>query len=359
VRSTTLLVVMCGVLASPTLVLDAQGTRTPTRFRPEPRLFGRLFTAPRLRLPAPAPAEAASREQPANRECLGCEERPGTTHLVLDSPRLTPEWLSRHTYQSNGGSFGDNLAIADFWYDAVHRRVFSRSLVLHEVDDPADLRLGRAPGVYPGAVNASATLADGTTVGHVGFVTWTHNGFGSYFAALQGAVRDTGSGYLDLVTATGRTGTTRSGSAYDAQDLVKHVRLHPAGSLEIGFDTDPAARPDHSLLVRGDARIEGALSVAEALRAPELNVERLTTSAVSVGGGTVPHACSVRSGTGTSRDATIACTPGDIALSGGGTCASGELRGSRPTQTGSAPDGWIVTCSRDGAHVAYAICCSQ
>jgi hypothetical protein len=267
-------------------------------------------------------------------------------HFVLDSPRLTTEWLSEHTSQSNGGSFGDNLAVADFWYDAVHRRVFSRSLVLHEVDDPADLRLGRAPGTYPNEINISATLDHGTTVGHVGFVTWTHNGFGSYFAAMQGATRDSGSGYLDFATAPGRSGTTRSGSRYDPQELVKHVRLHPSGQLEVGFDTDPAARPEHSLVVRGHAAIE------------ELTVERLTTTAVTIGGGSVLHSCSMKSSTATARDASISCDPGQIALSGGGACGSGELRASHPVQSGGAPNGWTVACSRSGSHTVYSVCCT-
>jgi hypothetical protein len=323
--------------------MEAQGRRKPAAFQPERRLFGRLFTGPRIRVPPPLPAaDPAERQRSANRNCAGCEERPGTTHFILDSPRLTTEWLSRHAYQSNGGSFGDNMAVADFWYDAVHRRVFSRSLVLHEVDDPADLRLGRAPGTYPNEINASGTLQDGTTVGHVGFVSWTHNGFGSYFAAVQGAIRDSGSGYLDLATATGRAGTSRSGSTYDAQELVKHVRLQPSGQLEIGFDTDPTARPDRSLVVHGHAVIEGALAVGESL---------------TIAGGTVLHSCSLRSATSRGREAAISCEPGQIAISGGGACASGELRGTHPTQSGGAPDGWTVACSRDAAHTAYAICC--
>jgi hypothetical protein len=307
-----------------------------------------------------APASRASaRERPANPSCDGCEDRPGLAHLLLDSTRLTDDWLRRHTYQANGGSFGDNLAIADFWYDAVHRRVFSRSLVLHEVDDPADLRLGRAPGTYPNEIDTDATLPDGTTVGHIGFVTWTHNGFGSYFAAIQGAVRGSGSGYLDLVTATGSAGTSRSGSSYDPQELVKHVRLHPSGQLEIGFDTDPAAPPDDSLLVRGHARIDGGLSVSGAIDAPELTVDRFTTTALRIAGSAVPHACALTTATGTRRDASVSCGPDRIALSVGGACASGELRASHPTTSGDMPDGWTLTCSRDGTHTAYVVCCAQ
>ena len=344
-RATNWILVACGLFVLLADNLDAQGRRRPTSFQPDRRLFGRLFTTPRLRLPSvPRPA-TAERRAPANRECVGCEERPGTTHFVLDSPRLTADWLAQHAYQSNGGSFGDNIAVADFWYDAVHRRIFSRSLVLHEVDDPADLRLGRAPGIYPNEIDSRATLDEGTTVGHVGFVTWTHNGFGSYFAAMQGAVRDTGSGYLDLATATGRAGRSRSGSTYDPQELVKHVRLHPSGQLEIGFDTDPAARPDTSLVVRGHAAIQ------------ELAVDRLTTTAITIGSGSVPHSCSLKTATVTGRQAAISCDPDQIALSGGGACASGELRGSHPTQSGSTPDGWTVSCSRHGAHTVYSICC--
>jgi hypothetical protein len=48
--------------------------------------------------------------------------------LVMDSLLLTQAWLARHTAQANGGEFGDNRVVADFWYDAVHRRFFTRSL---------------------------------------------------------------------------------------------------------------------------------------------------------------------------------------------------------------------------------------
>src|ERR671914_90515 len=106
--------------------MDAQGTRRSAAFQPERRLFSRLFTGPRVRVPRALPAaDTPERQRPANRDCAGCEERPGTTHFMLDSTRLTTEWLSRHTYQSNGGSFGDNMAIADFWYYAARPRGFA------------------------------------------------------------------------------------------------------------------------------------------------------------------------------------------------------------------------------------------
>ena len=317
-------------------------------FRPSRQLFDGLFPAdPRGRLRSARPPGTATRERPANRECPGCEDRPGMVHFVIDSLRLTDFWLARHDYQANGGDYGDNGAIADFWYDAVHRRLFSRSLVLHEVDDPADLRLGRAPGVYPDRPDFHAELNPGTTVGHVGFVRWGSNGFRSYFAAVQGAVRDSGTGYLDLSTITGASGTTRSGSRHSPEDLVKHVRLHPSGQLEIGFDTGLDARPAVSLLVRGDAEIEGSLLVGGS----------------PVGGVPPPPvlACSVRTASGSGRRSTsVACGADYVATGGGGTCASGEMRGSRPQQSsGEGATGWELTCSKEGAHTAYVICCAR
>jgi hypothetical protein len=263
----------------------------------------------------------------------------------MDSPRLTDAWLARHTPQANGGSFGDNAAVADFWYDAVHRRVVTRSLVLHEVADPADLRLGRAPGIFPDHPDFSSPLAPGTVVGLVGFVRWSDNGFGSYFAALQGAVRDTGTGYLDLATVSGRAGRTRSGSPYQSEDLVRHVRLHPSGQLEVASDTDPDALPDPALLVRGSVEIEG----------------RLTVAGSPVGPPAPPPALSCRTQTASARARTLtaSCDPGEVATGGGGACAAGELRRTRPVTAEGAAAAWEVACSREGAHTAYVICCAR
>jgi hypothetical protein len=333
--------VLCGVMLVLTAVNLAAQDRQP--FRPSRQLFARLFAVPpRARLPAvPAPRSIA-REVLTNRECAGCDDRPGVAHLVVESPRLTDAWLARHSYQANGGSWGDNAVVADFWYDGVHRRLFTRSLELHEVEDPADLRIGRAPGKYPNTPDFNGALDPGTTVGHVGFVRWTASGFGSYFAAVQGAVRDGATGYLDLSTATGTQGTTRTGSLFSPEDLIKHVRLHPSGQLEVGFETDPAARPDAALLVRGNAAIEGELTVG----GTPIAVPR-------------PFSCTVLSSTGSGRRAAVSCSAGQLATGGGGTCAAGDMRGTRPLATGDIPEGWELTCTKDGVHTAYVICCAQ
>src|SRR5262245_9844591 len=282
------------------------------------------------------PRMAGLRQHPTNRRCDGCEDRPGSIHLVADSPSLTDAWLAAHDY--HGG--GDGAAIADFWYDGVHRRIYSRSAVFHDVDDPADLRLGRAPGHYPNPPDFKLPLGEGTTVGQVGFDTWTHDGFGAYFAAMQGMIRDEQTGYLVLATAMGQSGLTRTGSRFAPDDLIRHVRLHPSGQLELGFETPVDNRPDPLLLVRGAAATEGAVTIQGL-------------------GGNVPHACTVRNATSKGRDARVSCEAMEIAISGGGRCEGGDLKASRPLQTDATPNGWEVSCGRSAQQTAYAICCAQ
>jgi hypothetical protein len=281
----------------------------------------------------------ALRQRPANRRCVGCEERPGTVHLIADSPLLTDEWIAGHEYQGGNRAYGDGTVVADFWYDAIHRRIYSRSGVFHDVDDPADVRLGRAPGRYPNVLDFDTLHDEGTTVGQVGFDKWTHDGFSSYFAAMQGTVRDADTGYLVLATAMGKSGITRTGSRFDEDDLVRHVRLHPSGQLEVGFETPEDGRVDPLLLVRGAAATEGSLRVAGS-------------------GGNVPHACTVRSATSRGRDARVSCEPTEIAISGGGRCEKGDVKGSRPLEAGASPNGWEVSCGRSAQQTVYAICCA-
>jgi hypothetical protein len=286
------------------------------------------------------PRLGALRERPTNRTCEGCEDRPGRIHLVADSPLLTDEWLAAHDYHGSERASTDGIATADFWYDGVHRRIFTRSAVFHDVDDPADVRLGRAPGHYPNPPDFDMLLGEGVTVGQVGFDRWTHDGFSSYFAAMQGTVRDEQTGYLVLATAMGQSGVTRTGSRFAPDDLIRHVRLHPSGQLEVGFETPIDNRPDPLLLVRGAATTEGPLTVQGL-------------------GGNVPHACTVRSAASKARDVRVACQPMEIAISGGGRCERGDLKGTRPLQTGASPDGWEVSCGREAIQTAYAICCGQ
>ena len=292
-----------------------------------------------LRQAMAEPRAGGLRQHPTNRRCSGCEDRPGTIHLVADSPSLTDAWLGTHDYHGSDGT-GDGTIVADFWYDGVHRRIFSRSAVFHDVDDPADLRLGRAPGHFPNPPDFKMLLGEGTTVGQIGFDTWTHNGFGAYFAAMQGTIRDEGTGYLVLATAMGQSGVTRTGSRFAPDDLIRHVRLHPSGQFELGFETPVDNRPDPLLLVRGAATTEGPVTIQGL-------------------GGNVPHACTVRNATSKGRDARVSCEATEIAISGGGRCERGDLKASRPLQTNATPNGWEVSCGRDAMQTAYAVCCAQ
>lgn len=324
-------------------------------FRPSPAIFSHLFETEMSRSLRGSAAQSwpsGIRHRRANQTCQGCEDRPGSVHLIVDSALLTDAWIVNHQYHPEDPRLADSAAIADFWYDGVHRRILSRSAAFHEVDDPADVRLGRAPGRYPNEPNFDAVLPEGTTVGQVGFDSWRPDGFGSYFAAMQGTVGLGGTGYLVLATATGRAGVTRTGSQFDAEDLVRHVRLHPSGQFEVGFETPVDAPPDPLLLVHGAAGVEGALRV---------NGPLSIQGPMSVGsvGGNVPHACSLRSAKSRSRAVSASCGPSEIAVSGGGTCEGGNLKGSRPLQSAATPDGWEVSCSDNGWQTAFVICCSQ
>jgi hypothetical protein len=324
-------------------------------FRASPALFSHLFETDMsgaLRGSVLQSWPSGIRHRRVNQTCSGCEERPGSVHLIADSSLLTDDWIVNHQYHPENPRFGDNAAIADFWYDGVHRRILSRSAAFHEVDDPADVRLGRAPGHYPNEPAFDALLPEGTTVGQVGFDTWKPDGFGSYFAAMQGTVGTDGTGYLVLATATGRAGVTRTGSQFEPEDLVRHVRLHPSGQLEVGFETPKDAQPDPLLLVRGAAGVEGSMKVGGAMQ---------VQGPMSIGseGGNVPHACSLRDAKSRSRTVSVACGPSEIAVSGGGTCEEGNMKGSRPLQSSTKPDGWEVSCSDNGWQTAFVICCSQ
>jgi hypothetical protein len=180
-------------------------------------------------------------------------------------------FLARHRRNSGSTPFGDNMIFADMFYDAVDRRVFARTLILREVEDPVDIKLGRAAGDYPNDVNWEAVLQPHTIVGRYGFETWLGNGkgFGPYFAAVQGNVLDQRTGMLYIASATGKSGTTRNGRLYKPDQLVEHVAFYPEGTVDVGFNTDPAQRPRYSLVVRGDVRIEGRVYAQECIEAAD------------------------------------------------------------------------------------------
>jgi hypothetical protein len=209
----------------------------------------------------PAISHEALAQQPSPVRAAPSAEAPNDArqwHVLMGENWLVDGlFLGRHTQAANGGGFGDNMVIADFWYDATHRRIHTRSIQLGEVDDPADLRLGRAPGVFPNRPDFRSSHQPGTVVGHVGFVTWNRNGFGAYFAAVQGAQLNENTGILCLSTAPGVPGRTREGSRYKPEELVCHVAIMPNGDVVIGYNTDPAHTP--RVIIRGDLIVTGRI----------------------------------------------------------------------------------------------------
>lgn len=181
--------------------------------------------------------------------------------LVGSNVQLTTEFLVRHTRESNGGSFGDNMIVADFWYDGAHRRIVSRSAQFVDVDDPADIRCGRTPGTFPDQPDYRARLPAGTVVCHIGGVGWSRNGLTAYQSAIQFVTIDEERGAICLSAAPGEPGRTRTGSTYEGNELVCHVALYPDGTLVVGANTDPNQTPIHSVIVRGNLMLEGNLEV--------------------------------------------------------------------------------------------------
>jgi hypothetical protein len=181
--------------------------------------------------------------------------------LVGANELISREFLAALNRQSN------LKVVADFWYNAAARRVLARSLTLGEVDDPADLRLFRAPGAYPIVIDGS--VAPWRTSGHVGFAGFTvDDGVRAYYGAMQGYVLTPDTGVLAFSTAMGRSSVGRYGQRYGAQDLVPHVAIFPDGTTVFGWDTPPSMRPTYTVQILGDLRVEGIVYASKCVEVP-------------------------------------------------------------------------------------------
>jgi hypothetical protein len=183
-------------------------------------------------------------------------------HVLIGANELiSREFLAALNRQS------DLTLVADFWYNGAARRVLARSLTLGDVDDPADLRLFRAPGAYPNTI--SGIVQPWTTSGHVGFAGFTvQRGVRAYYGAMQGYVLTPDTGVLAFSTAMGQSGVGRHGQHYDAQDLVPHVAVFPDGTTVFGWDTPPRIRPAYTVQILGDLRVEGVVYAAKCVEVP-------------------------------------------------------------------------------------------
>lgn len=272
--------------------------------------------------------EPSHRFVPTNRSCQFGDDRPGYWHFVIDSPQITDEWLALHHCNSNSGSYGGNAVVSDFWYDGVERRVRTRSIILKEVDDPVDIKMVRAPGVYPNTVDFSRRN-NGDVTGFYGFGWWSQNGESSYYAAAMGRDFGNSTGLYTLATAPGVAGRNRADSTYTGEELVEHIALHPNGLLELGWNTDPTQRPPE-----GAALARGGMTIVEA-----------------DGRGNVVHDVEMIQASEVGDRVTAMCPAKSFVLLGGGGCDNGAIRA-----TGPNGNGWEVVCSQKGRNKAYAVC---
>lgn len=151
--------------------------------------------------------------------------------------RYHPNWdpLQGHSDNSQQGP-------RDFWYDAQHKKLHARSLLLFEMGDPVDLALHRFsdgienfPDGNPGnAANAANGLAANTPLGTIYWRGWQGSGNGGFsyrsaaiYARVRGgALGATVYGALYFQTARNESGCTDSMILSEG----KHLHLAYAGT---------------------------------------------------------------------------------------------------------------------------------
>jgi len=291
--------------------------------------------------------------------------REGFEHLLEDeNVNINDTFLANHTEQSGGGTYGDNMAFADFWYDAVHRRVHGRSIDLKEIDDPVDVRIVRVPGSYPNTPNHSVYHGNGTVFGYFGFSQWrtNSNGAGSYFGALQGRIINDASngntnstGHLELATTSG---TNDDLPQFGPDDLQPRLRVAPDGTVTIG----PRKVDDENFVHRARLVVNSRSSSDVAVDVPQGWVRSGTgfciggdcrSSWPTSTGTTASLSCTNRVAFASGTEASVQCQAGETATGGGGGCDNGALRNSR-----SSGNGWEITCQSSGNNRVEAMCCS-
>lgn len=195
-----------------------------------------------------------------------------TFFMMGENATVSNTFLQNYTRDKGSTQFGINMVAPDFMYDPASRKLLYRSGVIREVDDISELRLGRAPGRYPNAIDFNAPLQPFTIIGQVGFETWQggRRGYGAIKAAVQGAAAaDPKLNMLYLSTATGLPGRSPDGSSeYKADKPVPHVALYPDGTLDVGYGTDPTQRPRFTTRIRGHVIVEGDIYAQRCIELP-------------------------------------------------------------------------------------------
>ena len=182
-------------------------------------------------------------------------------HIMMgQNALLTDEILRCHTYGSGSKPCGDNLLVADFWYDGTHRRLHTRSLQIVDVGDPADIRCGRAPGKYPNGINTTGKLDQWQVVCTIGASGWGRKGLTAYQTAIVFGTNsgdDEYRGYMCLSGATGLTGIGPDGSITKPDQLICHMLFTSDGRFIFGYATDSKQRPTIPYTFNGNMEVNG------------------------------------------------------------------------------------------------------
>jgi len=194
-------------------------------------------------------------------------ESPGKSSVILGGPYVNASLLRllrSHTSRSDWRTSDNMLFPNTFIYDALHRRLIGPGLQLGDVNNPANLRLGRIITNDKDEPDLNARHTPGTIIGQICSMGWGHKGFTECQAALQFITFDENTGGLCVSIKTGKDGATPpyppswpNGVPFAAQDLVCHVLVYPDGTLVVGVNTDPHQRPRFSLIVNGNGELNG------------------------------------------------------------------------------------------------------
>jgi hypothetical protein len=199
------------------------------------------------------------------------QESPGQSFLVFGRPFMNTELLQLlrdHTSHSDWHTSDNTLIPRTFIYDPLHRRLIGPGIQLGDINNPANLRLGRVITDSKDAPDFQARHTPGTIVGQICSMGWGRKGFTACQAALQFVTFDENTGGLCISLETGKNGSTPpyppdwpAGVPFTAQDLVCHVLVYPDGSVVVGLNTDPNQRPKFSLIVNGDGEFNGQVTI--------------------------------------------------------------------------------------------------
>src|SRR5258705_9066514 len=211
------------------------------------------------------------------------QESPGQASVVFGGPFVNPallQMLRSHTSHSDWRTSDNMLFPRTFVYDALHKRLIAPGLQLGDVNNPANLKLGRIMTNDKDEPDTTKRHVPGTIVGQICSLGWGPKGFTACQAALQFITFDENTGGLCISLETGKDGSTPpyppswpDGVPFTKQDLVCHVLIYPDGTLVVGVNTDPRQRPKFSLVVNGNGElngnvvINGDLTVTGAVRA--------------------------------------------------------------------------------------------